>query len=116
MAISIWRRSPFQPLMRPLCMNIHLPCLKGWQLARVVAVPVEERMWAKNRPDLICCASESRFSSLQAGRTSRNTPGSSRCPYQPRPKPSPFTAFFASRLYRLCTIRLCCGVVTNSSM
>jgi hypothetical protein len=96
-------------------MNIHAPCRKGWQLARVVAVPVEARTWAKNRPDLIWWASESRFSSLHAGRTSRNTPGTLRSPYQPSPKPSPFTAFLASRLLWLCTIRLCCGVVTNSS-
>ena len=31
----------------PLCMNISRPTVKGWQLARAMAGPVEARTWAK---------------------------------------------------------------------
>ena len=83
-------------------MKSQRPCAKGWQLARVVAPPVEARTWAKNRRARTCSQRLFRFSSDQAGRTSRNSPGSSRSPYQPRPQPSPWAPVFASAAWSDC--------------
>ena len=77
-------------------MNIIRPTLNGWQFARVVAVPVDARTCAKNRRDRTCAASDRRFSSDQAGRTSRYSPGSGRSPYHPSPNPSPLVSVLPS--------------------
>jgi hypothetical protein len=77
-------------------MNKWHPKAKGWQFARVEAVPVEARTWAKNRGERTWAESDFRFSSTRPGRMSRNRPGSGRSPYQPRPNPSPFVPVFAS--------------------
>ena len=68
---SIRRLIAQYPPTCPLCMNMYRPTENGWQLARAVAGPVEARTWAKNRPERTWWHSELRFSSDQAGRTSR---------------------------------------------
>jgi hypothetical protein len=68
---STRRRTRAQPPTWPLCMNRCRPEAKGWQLARVVAVPVEARTCAKKRRERTWAQSEARFSSDQAGRISR---------------------------------------------
>ena len=55
----------------PLCMNINRPTVNGWQLARAMAGPVEARTWAKNSDAFTWWHRLRRFSSDQAGRTSR---------------------------------------------
>ena len=47
------------------------PTAKGWQLLRLVAVPVEARTWAMNRGDFTVAVRLRRFGSDQAGMTSR---------------------------------------------
>ena len=68
---STRRRTCGQPPICPLCMNMNLPCVNGWQLARLVGVPVAARTWAKNSRLRTWAAMLRRFSSDQAGRTSR---------------------------------------------
>ena len=104
-----------KPLILPLCMNIQRPCLKGWLLVRDVGVPVEARTWAKNSGERICADMLRRFESFQAGRMSRNCPGSGRESYQPMPKPSPFVVEVLCRALRLWSISELSGLRINAS-
>ena len=65
---------PLNPVVVTNLAIVHehvLACPNGWQLARVVAVPVEARTSAKKSRDRTCSHSDRRFSSDQAGRISR---------------------------------------------
>ena len=77
-------------------MNRCVRWAKGWQFARMVAVPVEARTWAKKVLARTCPQRLTKFSSDHAGAMSRYTPGSARSPYQPMPKPSPLVSVFPS--------------------
>ena len=96
MVASTRRRTLGQPPTWPLCMNRKRPAANGWQLARLVAVPVAARTWAKNARLRTVAARECRFSSDQAGRSSRYNPGAGRSPYQPMPNPSPLISVLPS--------------------
>jgi len=80
-----------------------------------MADPVEARTCPKNSRALVCSQMFSRFSSFQAGNTSRNRPGVPRSPYQPMPKPSALSALFALWASRLCSTSEFSGLTIRRS-
>src|SRR3954453_4669210 len=74
------------------------------------------RTWARNSGVSTWPASSRRFASDQAGATLWYTAGPSPPPYQPMPKPSPFVVSTPMRECRLCSMRPCLGLKSNSSM
>src|SRR3954467_9081073 len=73
-------------------------------------------MCASTRCEVIWPASSWRLRSFQAGSMLRNTPGVSRSPYHPTPKPSPFVVSAPSCKCRLCTTSEFLGLYSSSSM
>lgn len=65
----------------PLCMKVQFCHVNGWQLLRLMAVPVVARTWAKNSLVCMCAARERRLASFHAGNTSLNKPGAVRLVY-----------------------------------
>ena len=96
-------------------MNSQLPWRNGWQFVCWTGEPVDARMWASTRGDLICPASSRRLRSFHAGSVLRNTPGVSPVPYHPTPKPSPFVVSAPSCECRLCTTSEFFGLYSRSS-
>ena len=94
----------------PLWTQSQRPWRKGWQLVCWTAVPVEARMWARNSGEATWPASSRRLRSLQAGPTSRNTPGVSPEVYQPTPNPSPLVVVAPIRACMLWSISECAGL------
>jgi len=51
----------------PLCMNMRLPWVKGWQLEAERVPSVVARTWAKIRDEVVLAARRERLMQFQAG-------------------------------------------------